>query len=65
MGRATVPTRADWLSWLDAMASVVALPIRLEDREGVAAQLELNRRLIGPLLEFEVPAGAPGDTGSG
>ena len=47
------------------MASVVALPIRLEDREGVAAQLELNRRLIGPLLEFEVPAGAPGDTGSG
>lgn len=58
-------TRADWFNWLDAMAPVVPLPIAPEYREGVAAQLELNKRLIAPLLEFEVPAGAPEDTGSG
>jgi hypothetical protein len=42
--------------WMDAMAAVVGLTIPAASRDGVAAQLMLNHRLVAPLLEFELPA---------
>jgi hypothetical protein len=42
--------------WLDAMAPVVGLAIPAESRDRVIAQLQLNHRLVAPLLEFELPA---------
>ncbi len=58
-------SREDWLRWMDAMAHAVDLPIAASSREGVAAQLELNRRLAAPLLDFELPADTPVDGGPG
>ena len=43
--------------WMDAMSKVVGLDIPAASREGVAAQLALNHRLVAPLLAFEIPEG--------
>ena len=50
-------SEAEARGWMDAMARVVDLTIPAASRDGVAAQLVLNYRLIGPLLEFELPEG--------
>ncbi len=42
--------------WLDGAASSVNLEIPDAYRKDVLAQLELNRSLIAPLLDFEIPA---------
>jgi len=54
--RFTMPSDAEARQWMDAMAAIVGLRIPTASREGVAAQLLLNHRLIAPLLEFELPA---------
>jgi hypothetical protein len=51
--------------WMDATAAVVGLTIAAASRDGVAAQLVLNHRLIAPLLEFELPDGEVLPPGSG
>jgi len=42
-------------SWLDGAAAAVGLEIPEAYRKDVIAQLELNRSLIAPLLDFELP----------
>jgi Protein of unknown function (DUF4089) len=41
--------------WLDGAAATVNLEIPESYRKDVIAQLELNRSLIAPLLNFELP----------
>jgi hypothetical protein len=42
--------------WLEGVAMAVNLEIPESYRKDVIAQLELNRSLIAPLLDFELPA---------
>lgn len=42
--------------WLDGAAAAVNIEIPDSYRKDVIAQLELNRSLIAPLLDFEIPA---------
>jgi hypothetical protein len=42
--------------WLEGAASAVNLEIPPAYRDEVRSQLELNRSLIAPLLDFELPA---------
>lgn len=41
--------------WLQGAATAIGIEIQECDREAVIAQLELNRSLIAPLLDFEIP----------
>lgn len=42
--------------WLEGTAAAVDLKIPAAYREDVILQLEMNRSLIAPLLDFELPA---------
>ena len=44
-------------SLVDALSRLAGLPVPREFHAGVEHQLELNRRIIEPLLSFDIPEG--------